>query len=151
MFAGLVAAASGGRVPVDLPTLTHVAGTGFTITNYDAQVVYSLSAGSRTGDAITLAFSTPATLTASSPKGTPTSAPVALERRAITYTSPVFVQTGVNEIFSADCSLGGVYYADGPRGAGCYRWEPVGYYRNDGEDSPPEGFVKLNGEWVKIA
>lgn len=148
-LAVLLASIGGGRITVGSPTITHAPGVGFTISDYDASLVYTLSAGSRSGDTITLDWSTPATISACAPKCVSPSAAVTIERRQITYTSPRFILTNFYT-YNGPCAVGDVCY--GTCGAGinnCGRQE--GYYVYDGEDSPPAGFVKLNNEWVKIA
>lgn len=143
-------AGSGLGVTVATPTISHAAGTGFTITNFDSSVVYTLSAGSRSSGNITLGMSTPATLYAKSAKGVTATATVTLERRTITYTSPVFHQTGNYYTYNGPCNVGSTCYGTCGSGTNNCGVTP-GYITYDGEDSPPSGFTKLNGEWVKIA
>ena len=148
---GLVAAASaGGRsISVSAPTFTHVAGTGFTISNYDASFVYELTAGTRSGNTITLAMSTPCVVTAYAPKGLVPSTTVTIERRTITFNRCEFVQTGFI-LFNGPCPPGSTCYGTcGPGVNNC--GQAQGYTQCGLEDFPPSGFTKQNGEWVKIA
>lgn len=143
------ASAGGGRSLVpDAVSIAHAAGTGFTISNYDSAVSYTLSAGSRSGDAITLAMSTPATVTAQYPKGVASTATVNIERRTITYT---YTRDVINfYTHNGPCHVGDTCYGtcgDGSNNCGHPEYGDW-YYK---EDSPPAGFTKLNGEWVKIA
>lgn len=59
-----------------------------------------------------------------------------------------FTQTGTDAFFSADCSTGGVYYTTGDRGAGCYRWQPTGYYTTV-KDAPPAGYTDDGTQYAK--
>lgn len=135
-------------VTVPKPTLAHSPGVGFTITSYDSSYVYVLSAGTRSGDTITLPMSTPATVAAKGPKGVVASASVTIERRTITYNRCEFVQTGF-ELINGPCPVGYTCYGTcGPGINNCGR--ALGYTQCGLEDYPPSGFTKLNGEWVKI-
>ena len=92
------------------------------------------------------------------PEGYLTVGDICQQTRAYTFhsetlTSPYtyrqqFTQTGTDAIFSADCSTGGVYYANGDRGAGCYRWQPTGYYTTV-KDAPPAGYTDDGTQYVK--
>ena len=151
MLAVVAAGAAGGRgvTPASIQ-VAHVAGTGFTISNYDAALVYVQSGGSRSGANITTSMSTPVTLFAKSPKGAAATSSVTLERRTITFTSAVFHQTGNYYTYDGPCNVGSTCYGTcGPGTNNC--GVTPGYVTYDGEDSPPAGFTKTNGEWVKIA
>jgi len=92
------------------------------------------------------------------PEGYVTSGELCLLTRAFTFhtetlTSPYtyhqqFTQTGTDFFFSADCSTGGVYYANGDQGAGCYRWQPTGYYTTV-KDAPPSGYTDDGTQYAK--
>jgi hypothetical protein len=92
------------------------------------------------------------------PEGYVTSGELCRLTRAYTFhtevvTSPYtthqqFTQTGTDAFFSADCSTGGVYYANGDRGAGCYRWQATGYYTTV-KDVPPAGYTDDGTQYAK--
>jgi hypothetical protein len=92
------------------------------------------------------------------PEGYVTSGELCQQTRAYTFhtevlTSPYtyheqFTQTGTDVFFSADCSTGGVYYANGDRGPGCYRWQPTGYYTTV-KDAPPAGYTDDGTQYAK--
>lgn len=126
--------------------ISHVSGTGFLINNYDASASYFLSAGSLAGDTISLGMSVPATIYAKYPKGISSTSTISLERREITYTTAVFNLTNWYS-HPAPCHIGDTCYGDCTTGD-C--GHPEGYWTYDGEDSPPPGFVKSDGEWIKI-
>ena len=140
-------AGGGLGVIVPKPTLTHTPGVGFTITSYDPSYVYVLSAGTRSGDTISLPMSTPATVAAKGPKGVVASSLVTIERRTITFNRSEFVQTGF-ELINGPCPVGYTCYGTcGPGTNNCGR--SLGYTQYGLEDYPPSGFTKLNGEWVR--
>ena len=92
------------------------------------------------------------------PEGYVTMGELCQQTKAYTYhtqtlTSPYtysqkFTQTGTDFYFSADCSTGGVYYANGDQGAGCYRWQPTGYYTTV-KDAPPAGYTDDGTQYAK--
>ncbi len=83
-----------------------------------------------------------------------TTAAYTYDVRAYTY-HEVFVKTGQTVDFmpwvpgvSTHCTNGGTYYATGPQGEGCYRYDAVGYLETV-KDATPAGYSDTGTDWRK--
>lgn len=150
------AAGSSGRYTTAKPTLTHTAAGQFTISGYDsvstAYVLSNTTTGSRTNAVVSLSNANDSTNVYSAPlKLGQLSAPVYVERKAYTYSTPYsyFVQTGFETIpFPCPPGWGTMY----PPTSTCGR--STGYQQpaccsKDGLP-PGTGWEDTFGEWARI-
>lgn len=161
----LGASAGGGRFLAAKPTLTYSGSGAFTIGNYDASYVYSVSGGTRSGNVITVSGATgTATVTARPPKGLTASASASAERKApdqyYVVTSPF--QCYHSASCASQCGGCGTYYAqdawnpnDGSA-QGFYSCcdQRVYYYNNyssSGYSWSGSNYTNGSGEWWKIS
>lgn len=148
----VLASAAAGRWIPDKPILAHGPNSGqFVITNYDAGVEYRITAGSRSGNTITLGTggTVACDVFARAPKGVSESSSAYAERRTITSYS---VHLNIAECGPGpDCSCHpgwGPHWDSHPTlgsvNAHCSRDE---WYEN----APPAGFTRSFNEWWRVA
>lgn len=160
---GGVAAAAGRAIPAK-PTLSY-AGSGttdngkFTITNYDANLTYTITNGTRSGSTVTVTNqNTTATVTARLPKSVSNSSPAYPERKGAvqaeydqSYNPNGDLNTSVNPntwTCPSGWSAGG-----GAWGVGICRKYPGSYtdFGGSGYTWSGSDYTNGSGEWWKIA
>ena len=154
-IAFFAAASSSTRIIPIKPVLSHTALGQFTISpeSYRENLTYSLSSTSgsvsRNGSIITVSDPNAiVTIIASSSKGG-SAAPSTVERKAYTYTTPYFVQTGPFYTYNGPCLPGSTCYGTCGEGQNNCGVTP-GYTTCCAKDATPSGYNDLYGEWSRI-
>lgn len=157
----VIAAPSGaGRVSPAKPTLTHYTTTGqFQITNYDANLTYTLSVtagtATRSDDIITMSNANSiCTVTATGPKSLEASTAATAERKAYTYS---FNVTG-GYYHNTPADGYAPNFGQGPDGSSTYFCQqvgsdPNGCYHEQGTNqkaATPSGYTDSYNEWWKV-
>lgn len=156
-----VVSAGGGRFIPDKPTLVRSASGQFTISNYNSNYQYVVSANSgtatRSGNTVTMSGTNAVcTVTAYPPKGVIASIQSAFERRAYTSTSTAVWNDTTPAPYAANigpgaqgavCPWGGSH-----NGGGLCVFPSSGYttYTNT-RDATPSGFTDHSTEWCKVS
>lgn len=150
----MAAAAAGGRVAAPKPVLQHTAAGQFTIQNYNSDLTYTISAGTRSGAVITLPSANQScTVTARGQKGTTESTAGTCERKSYTAAQGTpdvsFVHASPEHGVNIPSSIGSrwLYCRDFPWGGESGHQEGVMV-----KDTSPSssGFVDQYGEWGKV-